>query len=84
MTLVLFSRVATAAFPGQLLQQFSCPYSGGCNSKLGLCNKYSTIGVQEDAAAFVCHIVEKRRVSRGCSDGKIGLMFNKPSLYVCV
>lgn len=56
MSSVLFFRVATAAFIGQILQQFSCTYSGDCNIKQSICNKYNSheLAFSMIAAAFVC------------------------------
>jgi len=56
MTLVLFFHVAAATFMGQILQQFSCSYSGDCNIKQGICNEYNSheLAFRMLAAAFVC------------------------------
>lgn len=56
MTSVLFFLVATAAFTGHILRQFSCSYSGDCNIKQSTCNKYNSheLAFRMIAAAFVC------------------------------
>lgn len=73
MTSVLFFHVAAAAFVGQYLSGFAVLYSGDCDMKQSVCNKYNSheLDFRMIAAAFVgVMYIGKRRTNRSYSDGK--------------